>query len=77
MSVTVGLKGRAETQVTQANTRPTAACSGALPVLRHPLPVRPDGGGRLEVHRPPIWSPARAPWAPGWTSATTPPPLWG
>ena len=36
MSVTVGLKGRAETQVTQANTA-TAACSGALPVFGTPF----------------------------------------
>ena len=36
MSVTVGLKGRAETQVTQANTA-EAACSGALPVFGTPF----------------------------------------
>ena len=36
MSVTVGLKGRAKTQVTQANTA-TAACSGALPVFGTPF----------------------------------------
>ena len=36
MSVTVGLKGRAETQVTQTNTA-TAACSGALPVFGTPF----------------------------------------
>ena len=36
MSVTVGLKVRAETQVTQANTAP-AACSGALPVFGTPF----------------------------------------
>ena len=36
MSVTVGLKGRAETLVTQSNTA-TAACSGALPVFGTPF----------------------------------------
>ena len=36
MSVTVGLKGRAETVVTDANTA-QAACSGALPVFGTPL----------------------------------------
>ena len=36
MSVTVGLKGRAETQVTESNTA-TAACSGALPVFGTPF----------------------------------------
>ena len=36
MSVTVGLKGRAETVVTDANTA-QAACSGALPVFGTPF----------------------------------------
>ena len=36
MSVTVGLKGRAEALVTQANTA-EAACSGALPVFGTPF----------------------------------------
>ena len=36
MSVTVGLKGRAEALVTQSNTA-TAACSGALPVFGTPF----------------------------------------
>ena len=36
MSVTVGLKGRAETVVTDANTA-QAACSGALPVYGTPF----------------------------------------
>ena len=36
MSVTVGLKGRAETVVTDANTA-KAACSGALPVFGTPF----------------------------------------
>ena len=36
MSVTVGLKGRAEALVTESNTA-TAACSGALPVFGTPF----------------------------------------
>ena len=36
MSVTVGLKGRAETVVSDANTA-QAACSGALPVFGTPF----------------------------------------
>ena len=36
MSITVGLKGRAEALVTQANTA-EAACSGALPVFGTPF----------------------------------------
>ena len=36
MSITVGLKGRAETTVTDANTA-QAACSGALPVFGTPF----------------------------------------
>lgn len=36
MSVTVGLKGRAETVVTESNTA-QAACSGALPVFGTPF----------------------------------------
>ena len=36
MSVTVGLKGRAETVVTDSNTA-QAACSGALPVFGTPF----------------------------------------
>lgn len=36
MSITVGLKGRAETEVSAANTA-QAACSGALPVFGTPF----------------------------------------
>ena len=72
MSIEVGLRGRAEDVVRPENTA-QAACSGALPVYGTPfLCALMEKASWTSIA--PLLARARAPWAPGWTSATTRPP---
>lgn len=47
-SMSVGLKGRAETVVTQENTA-AAVGSGLLPVFATPYMIGPDGGAAVNA----------------------------
>ena len=61
MSVEIGLKGRAEETVTDANTA-QAACSGALPVYGTPF-MTALMERRPGPPSPPTWRRAKARWA--------------
>ena len=70
MSLVIGLKGRAETVVTDQNTA-AAAGSGLVPVFATPWMVALMEHAAVGATAASLR--VRAPWGPAWTSLTTPP----